>query len=397
MIDRRLRVCIVRQNVGYEPMIRREANALRDEGFHVEVICMRGADGPACEVVNGVEVTYLPVSLHSSSKARYLLDYSRFFLRVSAILARRHLRRRYAVVQVNTMPDALVFAALVPKLLGARVIAYMHEPSPELAETIFGPGLLPRVLAAVEQRVLRFADVAITVTEELKARYVERGARADRIEVVLNGVDPADRLGDWSPPDVGAEAGSFTVISHGTIEDRYGYDTIVHAASILRADLPDLRVVLLGRGRQVNEIRARIDALGLGEIVRFEGWVTEERLNDLLHSADVGVVAQKASPYSDLVHTNKMVDFWIFGLPVIASRLRAVSELYDDTVLEYFEPGNPDDLARAIRRLHDEPGRREELARNGRIAHETHGWPVQRRVYVAVYRSLLSRPQGSDT
>ena len=60
----------------------------------------------------------------------------------------------------------------------------------------------------------------------------------------------------------------------------------------------------------------------LQDVVRFDGWVSRARLIDILRSADVGIVAQKASPYSHLVHTNKMVDYWIFGLPVIASRLK---------------------------------------------------------------------------
>ena len=62
--------------------------------------------------------------------------------------------------------------------------------------------------------------------------------------------------------------------------------------------------------------------------------VSRARLMDILSSADVGIVAQKASPYSHLVHTNKMVDYWIFGLPVIASRLKAVSATYNDHVID---------------------------------------------------------------
>jgi glycosyltransferase involved in cell wall biosynthesis len=390
MVDGRRRACVVRQTDHYELPIRREAEALANEGFDVEVICMRGRGRPPHETVDGVAVTYLASSLVKSSKLRYVAGYARFFLLVAATLTRRHLRRPYAVIQVNTMPDALVFATLVPKLLGARVVAYMHEPSPELAETIFGPGVVSRALAFVEQLALRYADAAITVTDQLKERYVERGARADRIAVVLNGVDPADRLGDWSPPEAREHDGSFTIICHGTVDDRYGQDTIVEAAGILRAELPHLRVVLAGRGKTADALQRQIESYGLGDVVRFEGWVTEARLNDLLHGADVGIVAQKASPYSHLVHTNKMVDYWIFGLPVIASRLRAVAELYDDRTLEYYEPGDPRDLARAIKRLHDDPARRDELARNGRIAHETHGWSVQREKYVAVYDALLS-------
>ena len=390
----RQRVCIVRQSDHYELQVRREAEALVEGGFDVEVICMRGRKSLRSEVVNGVDVTYLPSSLGKTSKLRYMLDYARFFALTSATLTARHLRRPYAVVQVNTMPDLLVFAAAVPKALGSRVIAYMHEPSPELAETLFGPGRVSRMLARVEQRVLRFADSAITVTEQLKERYVERGARGERITVVLNGVDSDTRLGSWSPPRGAQPSTKFTVICHGAVEDRYGQDTIIQAARILREEMPDLEVVLTGRGKHEAEILELIDAHDLNDVVRFEGWVTEERLNNLLHAADVGIVAQKASPYSHLVHTNKMVDYWIFGLPVIASRLRAVSGHYDDSVLEYYEPGDARDLARAIRRLHDDPERREELSRNGRIAEERYGWKVQKRIYVAAVETLVNeRPR----
>jgi glycosyltransferase involved in cell wall biosynthesis len=199
-------------------------------------------------------------------------------------------------------------------------------------------------------------------------------------------------LENWSPPPLDAKNRfRFTIICHGLIVDRYGQDTIVQAAALLRNVLPDLRVVFTGRGPGVDELMRMIDRLGLTGIVRYEGWVTLSRLDDLLHSADVGVVAQKASPYSHLVHTNKMVDYWVFGLPVIASRLRAVSETYDDRVLEYYEPGDAAALARAIRRLHDDPQRRQELARNGKLALERNGWQVQRRIYLAVYDDLLGR------
>jgi glycosyltransferase involved in cell wall biosynthesis/peptidoglycan/xylan/chitin deacetylase (PgdA/CDA1 family) len=386
----RPRACIVRQTDWYEPPIQREAEALVEAGFDVEVLCMRKRGNPRRETVNGVELTMLPTSLTKSSKFHYMLGYAHFFVLAAGTLAARHLRRPYAVVQVNTMPDFLVFAAAVPKWLGSRVIAYMHEPTPELAETLFGAGVMSRWLARVEQRVLRFADHAVAVTDQHKERYVERGARPERISVVLNGPDPATRLAGWSRPETRAPTGKFTVISHGAVEDRYGQDTIIEAARLLRDELPDLEVVLVGRGSMVEETAELIRASQLEDVVRFEGWVSHERLNDLLHSADVGIVAQKASPYSHLVHTNKMVDYWIFGLPVIASRLRAVSQVHDDSVLEYYEPGDARDLARAIRRLHEDPARRAELARNGRLAEKRHGWGVQKRTYVGIYDALLN-------
>ena len=384
----RRRVAIVRQNYIYEPMVQREAEALVAAGFDVDVMCMQDGSRPRRVVVNGVTVISLPVSQRKGSKARYAFNYGWFFTLAAGSLTWRHIRRPYTVVQANSMPDFLVFTALVPKLLGSWVVAYMHEPTPELAETIFGPGVLSRLLAHIEQWSLRFADHAVTVTDQLKQRYVERGANADQITVVLNCVDPAAMMAGWSAP-AAAPPGEFIVVCHGSVEDRYGQDTIIEAAAMLRDELPDLRVVLTGRGSRIPGLLAAISASGLQDVVRFEGWVSTSRLNDILHAADVGIVAQKASPYSHLVQTNKMVDYWIFGLPVIASRLRAVSEVYDDDVLEYFEPGDASGLAAAIRRLHDDPARRGALAENGKLAQLRNGWSTQRAVYLGVFDFLL--------
>ena len=113
-------------------------------------------------------------------------------------------------------------------------------------------------------------------------------------------------------------------------------------------------------------------------------------MNDLLHAASVGVVAQKSSPYSNLVTTNKMSDYWIHGLPVIASRLDAVAALCDDNTLEYYEAGNARSLADALVRLYEDPARRQELVRNGDAAAERYGWTSQKREYLSVYKSLFA-------
>jgi len=376
--------------------VRREAEALADTGFDVDVICMRSPGRPRRAVINGVTVISLPTNRRlGGSKTRYTLDYGRFFVLAAGLLAVRHLRRPYHVVQAHSMPDFLVFAAVVPKLLGSKVIAYMGEPTPELLETLFGPSWLSRVLVFIEQRALRFADHSFTVTDQLKEQYVKRGAVPERMTVVLNGVDPGMMPAIGSPPR--AEGRShFIAVCHGTIEDRYGQDTIIEAARLLRDEIGGLRLVITGRGSLVTQITKAIADYGLQDVVRFEGWVSRATLADILRSADVGIVAQKASPYSHLVHTNKMVDFWICGLPVIASRLRAISETYDDRVIEYFEPGNAADLAAAIRRVRCDPGRRAELAENGKLALLKNGWTAQRETYLGVFADLLREENGGQ-
>ena len=66
-----------------------------------------------------------------------LINMPHSFLYSAAILAWRSLRGRYDLVYVHNMPDILVMSAMVPRLLGAKVILDQHDPMPELMTTIF--------------------------------------------------------------------------------------------------------------------------------------------------------------------------------------------------------------------------------------------------------------------
>lgn len=381
-------VCIVRQRDGYELPLRREAEALRDAGFAVDVVCLRDPGGPLREQVDGVRLYRVPLRRRRGGTLSYLLDYALFFAGAAVVVTALHLRRRYVAVQVNTMPDFLVFCTAVPKLLGARVLVFMKEPTPELALTRGGSARQFDVLARIEQAALRYADGAFTVTEELKQRYVARGADPDKILVVLNGPDPRHLARDVG--DVRPDPGRFTAICHGSVEERYGHDTILEAVARARAAVPELRLVVTGTGTAEDRLRELIASMGLTGVVDFRGWVDMDSLVRALHAADVGIVAQKASPYAHLVHTNKMYEYFLLSKPAVLSRLESVRAYVDEDTAAYFEPGDPESLAAVLVELARDRARAARLGAAGRRRYEQLAWDRQREVLLEGYRRVLA-------
>ena len=158
----------------------------------------------------------------------------------------------------------------------------------------------------------------------------------------------------------------------------------------------DLRVVFTGRGSNEDETRQLIEEQDLEDIVRFEGFVSRERLNDLLHAADVG--HRRAEGLALLAPRTHVQDGRLLDLRPAGDReppATPTSELYDDDVLEYFEPGDAADLARAIRASARRPdaGARSWRATGG-SPQARHGWAVQQEIYLGVYDALL-RGRGS--
>jgi glycosyltransferase involved in cell wall biosynthesis len=285
------------------------------------------------------------------------------------------------------MPDFLVFSSLIPKLLGVKVVAMMQEPVPELWSTLRGSAP-PKALTWAEQGALAYADAALTVTQQLKDVYVGRGARADKIGVILN--VPETRFLELPENSSQPQRNEhFTLICHGAIEFRYGQDTMLEAMALLKSELPDIRLHILGAGSFVEEFKAMIQKLKLEEQVNFLGWVSHEEMLRQLRAADVGIVAQKSSPYSNLVHTNKMYEYIALGKPVLASRLKSVEAYFGEEALCYFEPGNAESLAQGIVELYRNPAKRESLVKNSRRLYDQYQWERQKEIYLSVYERLL--------
>jgi glycosyltransferase involved in cell wall biosynthesis len=314
-----------------------------------------------------------------------MLQYGLFAVVAAAVVTALDLRRRFDVVQVNSMPDALVFAAALPRLRGARIVLDLHECMPEFFQAKYGVAAdhpAVRLLAAAEQASIRFADQAITCTEPMRQRLVERGAAAHRIGVVLNSSDEAIFDARRHPPRP-REPGRFTLICHGAIEQSYGLDTLVQAAAIVKDEIPGLRVEIYGEGTYRAELEALARGLGLNGAVRFsDGFVPIEELLRAIASADAGVVAMRRNVFRELTHCNKMFDFVSMRRPALVSRTRAVEAYFGDSCFAMFESGDEYDLARAIRSLYHDPGMAARLVERALEASAPYRWETQREVYV---------------
>ena len=127
------RVCLIRQNpFPSDPRVRKEVLALLEAGHEVDVICLRKVGQPLREVWNGAQIFRIPLRHHRSGVGRYIFQYAAFFWAAFLFVTARDAIKRYDCVQVNTLPDALVFSALIPRLRGARVVVDFQELMPEM-------------------------------------------------------------------------------------------------------------------------------------------------------------------------------------------------------------------------------------------------------------------------
>lgn len=388
------RICLIRQF--YYPLdirVRREVEALIGAGHEVDVICLRRPDEPARELTGRLRVHRVGVSHRRGGVLSYLTQYGSFFAAAMWLAGWKHLRRRYDIVQVNSMPDALVFAAMVPRLLGARVVLDLHECMPEFLGTKFGAGPghpAVRVVGWLEQASIRFADAAITCTDQQREAFVRRGASPAKIGVILNAADESVFDITRFPPRP-RQDGTYTLICHGSVEAHYGLDTVIRAVALLKDEMPELRFEIYGDGTQVGELRRLALDLGVQDQIYFsDGYAPMDDLLQAIASADAGVVAMKRDAFRDLTHCNKMYDFIAMGKPALLSRTRSVEAYFTPESFAYFTSDDPHDLAAAIRRMAADPERAAQQVKEASRVNEPYRWPHQRERYLAMVQRLLT-------
>jgi glycosyltransferase involved in cell wall biosynthesis len=395
------RICVIRlAYFPFDPRMSRDVFALAAAGHRVHVICLRDAGQRRIERSGSITVWRLPMRHRRGRLLRWIYEYTGFTLIAGVLAGLLNLRRRLDLVQVHTLPDTLVFAAAVPKLLGVPVLLDLHECMPEFFASTFAVAPthpVVRLTAAAEQAAIRFADFALTCTAEMREVFVARGAPADKIAIVMNSNDESvfDPSGRPAPD---RENGDFSLIHHGSMESRYGIDTVIRAVAALRPEHPGLRLALYGDGSERPALTALVTELGLEHEVSFsDGFVPMEELLDAIAAADAGVVAMRRDPFRDLTHCMKMFDLISMRTPVLCSRTRSVMNYFPPACFAYFEPDDPADLARAVAELIAQPERSHELVAAATSVNEPYRWPRQRERYLRIVASLAGgRAPSSD-
>ena len=149
-----------------DPRVRRDAEALIEAGYAVDVVALRDDTQSSKEIIGGVKIYRVPMSRLRGGKLSYVFTYLTFFIFASCYVSILHLRNRYRLIHVHNMPNFLVFSALLPKMMGVPVILDIHDPMPELFGSIFtgkANSFFRTILLFEEKISFRFADQLITV------------------------------------------------------------------------------------------------------------------------------------------------------------------------------------------------------------------------------------------
>ena len=375
---------------------RRTADALVRQGMLVDYICTTDGKAPWHENTNGLNVFRVPIEHQRSGKLAYAYEYSAFTLAAAAILAASSWRRRYDLIYVNNMPDVLVVSALLPKMLGAKVILDLHDPMPELTAAIFAQdpdskGI--QVMKWLEKWSMARAHQIVTPNRACRRIFAARSCPEEKIAVVMNSPDesifPFRPVGS-DPALNGNGDRPFVVMYHGTLVERNGLDLAVEAFAYVQATIPRAQFRIYGKPTPFLErIMQTARERDLHQSVLHLGEKPLEQIVAAIDSCDVGIIPNRRNAFTNINTPVRIFEYLARGKPVIAPRTRGIQDYFDEGSLVFFDAGNAEELAQRIEFVAFNREEALRIVERGQQIYKAHSWVQEGETLASVVERLL--------
>jgi glycosyltransferase involved in cell wall biosynthesis len=316
---------------------------LADAGWDVNVYTMHWWDGPRERVENGI--TYRALcrrqGLYSGGR-RSIFQALAFSLGCLRLLG-----RDFDIIEADHMPYLQLFPLwFVARCKRRELVVTWHE--------VWGLrgwreylGVLGFVAAAIEYVSMRLPDHIVTAHPETGRRLQAAGVRADRLDVVPNGVD-LPMIESAVPSEE-----RFDLIFVGRLLAHKNVDLVLDALRILRDEGTTLSCAVVGEGPERDELDRQVDRLGLTDQVRFLGRIEDSAgVWGLMKSSGALVLPSAREGFGIVV-----IEALACGVPVITVEHpdNQARHLVDHGVTGWICDLTAADLAKAIREMMDRP------------------------------------------
>jgi len=372
----------------------RYAESLARRGDDVEVIAVRRPGESPVIQVNGVQVWRIRErQRNEKGRASYVVRLLSFCLHSAWFLTWRQFRAKYDLIHAHSIPDCQVFAALVPKLCGARVILDIYDVTPEFYLSKFqaaqdSPWYRAAIL--VERVSAHFADHVISANHLWHELLISRSVPRARCTPFVNSVDT--RL--FYPRSRARQDGRLVVVYPGILNWHQGVDIAVRAFRKVKDRLPAAEFHIYGDGNEKERLLHLIQDLGLRECVFIKNIVPLAEIPQIMADADLGVVAKRNDVFGSQAYSTKIMEYMTQGLPVVLSRTEIDAYYFNDSQVRFFEPENVDDMVAKMVEVLQTPGLRSTLVANAFRFVQQNSWATVSPQYLGLVDRLIRNGQG---
>lgn len=272
---------------------------------------------------------------------------------------------------LSVLPGAGRSMPTVISLRGSDVPGY--DPFNRKVETIHG------MIKPLTRRIWSNADRVVALSEAL-ADIARKTSPDIDYHIIPNGIDEVH----FNPPESREPSPRLRLVTVARLLERKGIHVIIEACA--RPDPLPVELTIVGTGAYEETLRKLVDKMGVGDRVKFAGYVSNNELPNLYKKMDAFVLPSEVESFG-LVFTEAMS----CELPILASNVGGIPETVRDGRDGLLcPPGRPDLLRKNIESMIENRDSRIEMGKSGRRRIlDKYTWDKVAEKYLETYKSIL--------
>lgn len=367
--------------------VHEQAKALRAQGHEVTVISCVGVmpmmqklrpalaetnrRTPQKDVIDGIPV-YFPRCLTLGNAGEKAIGGWLLYRAALPIAKALHREKPFDIVHAHMLPRDGHAGLLLARALGVPVALTVHGTD---IFHYFIPGKEPWKRNI---RIAQDVDALMAVSSLLMSRVAPYRGEDRLSRVVQNGVDLS-----LVPNDEKRKPRS--VISVGTLKARKCMDRTLEAFARLADEYPDATLTIVGIGEMEEQLRARIEQLGLQSRVTLTGGLPHEEVLRRMAQSDLFVLPSWGEGYG-IVYIEAMAA----GCIAVGAKDEGIADTITDGENGFLVPaGDIDETERVMRQVFAHPEAYEALRQKGMQSAHGLTWARNAEKTAEVYREAI--------
>jgi glycosyltransferase involved in cell wall biosynthesis len=291
------------------------------------------------------------------------------------------------VIHFHHIFGAGMEAVFESRLLGKPLVETNHTPIVEFAS--YSPvkaGWIKRFLVHYDAWFFNRSNFVSSPTRLIfeNMEYIDRTIphRAVSNPIDTDEFRPAKRTGNRAAK----KKRPFTIFYAGRLAEEKKIDVVIRAAARVRTAVPDIRVIIAGRGAYEARLRALVQSLDMERNVVFAGFVPDEKLVSYYAESDIFAIMGTAETQSIVAMQALACE-----IPVIAADAWGFKEYITPGVGFLIKPNDVEAVAEKIIYLYKHPAVRAAMGKKGRAQVEHYSIANIATTWEGIYRDVIAR------
>jgi len=381
-----------------DPRVENEAIELIKKGHEVFLFCLTYNDEEHEESINQIKV-----KRYKSNKFDYKMSALAYTVPYYSLVMKKKIanflnKNKIEVIHIHDIRIAeAVF--LTNRRRKLPVVLDLHDNMPEVMK--FYPHLQkfpgkyiisPKRWKQKEEVFIKKSDKVITVSQEFVNELISR-TNIDENKVVL--VPNTIRRNFYNSFELNNEIvekykDSFVVLYLGDTHVRRGLLTAIRAIKNLKEQIPNIKLVIVGKNTTDYILKEEVNKLNINEFVDFEGWQNVLLFPSYIKISTICISPLRRNIQHDVAYANKLFQYMSLGKPLLVSNAIAQKNLIEKVKGGLVhEAMNVEDFESKILKLYNNPSLRDELGENGeRFVKNEFTWDKTAKGLIDLYNNL---------